>query len=263
MQQYKLHLRVHYAVDLDSNSSFTNGEMESSGVTWEAWNKELTKATGTGRRCQSAVLSTGPWMLEVMWLKNLHHWIQLKFSWPASWTTSSTWFYFEQRVGAFSKLRSFMNFYSEKCVINCSYIAHTPKFLKCCYNNAFKKKKSLSQHWPTSSLFRNWFWKCFISTMNIHYSRSENPKHFSQKPCSFFGWIIPTIFHVPFHGGESKPRLQREDQWCFTTYNIIYCFLKWKMHFGILKLMAISSNLSVFSHSSETSLSIIVFFFSY
>lgn len=34
-----------------------------------------------------------------------------------------------------------MNFYSEKCVINCSYIAHTPKFLKCCYNNAFKKKK--------------------------------------------------------------------------------------------------------------------------
>lgn len=150
MQQYKLHLRVHYAVDLDSNSSFTNGEMESSGVTWEAWNKELTKATGTGRRCQSAVLSTGPWMLEVMWLKNLHHWIQLKFSWLASWTTSSTWFYFEQRVGAFSKLRSFMNFYSEKCVINCSYIAHTPKFLKCCYNNAFKKKKrvyhNIGQH---------------------------------------------------------------------------------------------------------------------
>lgn len=31
-----------------------------------------------------------------------------------------------------------MNFYSEKCVIHCSYIAHTPKFLKC-YNNAFIK----------------------------------------------------------------------------------------------------------------------------
>lgn len=44
-----------------------------------------------------------------------------------------------------------MNFYSEKCVIHCSYIAHTPKFLKCCYNNAFikvlrfqKKKKKES-----------------------------------------------------------------------------------------------------------------------
>lgn len=33
MQQYRLHLRVHYAVDLDSNSSFTYEEIESSDVT--------------------------------------------------------------------------------------------------------------------------------------------------------------------------------------------------------------------------------------
>lgn len=86
-----------------------------------------------------------------------------------------------------------MNFYGEKCVILCSYIVHMLKFLKC-YNNAFfkvlcflKKKKKVNHNIGQLLLFLGNDFGNISFTVNIHYSQSENPRHFSQKTCSFFG----------------------------------------------------------------------------
>lgn len=215
---------------MDNNSSVANGESESSKVTQETCNEEF-KTTGTGFKSQSIV---GPWRY-------------LKLGWTSPWAVWSNWTCLSRVLvgpwgGLFLTCYS-MNFYGGKCVILCSYITWIPNFSKC-YNRGFSpvfmfvllktKYNCLSQCWWIASLFRKQFWKCCICN-ECSLELVKKPKAFLKKTHVPFGWIFLTIFDVPFNGGESKPRLQREEWWCFTTVNT-KTFFKWKKNYVFISL---------------------------